>query len=116
MSCAVARQALRILEQDRLADRAAELGNYMMDRLRKMDSPFVAEVRGRGLLIGMEIKPEAGTAKKFCRALMEQGLLCKDTHEQVIRFAPPLVIEKTDLDWALDRIERVISEPAKLGR
>ncbi|MCH8965704.1 MAG: ornithine--oxo-acid transaminase [Planctomycetes bacterium] len=109
LSCAVAREALRLLEDEKLADRAAESGAYLMDRLREMNSPAVCEVRGRGLLIGMELKPEAGTAKKYCLALQEQGLLCKDTHEQVIRFAPPLIIDRKDLDWALERIERVFS-------
>ncbi|MCH8913919.1 MAG: ornithine--oxo-acid transaminase [Planctomycetes bacterium] len=109
LSCAVAREALRLLEDEKLADRAAESGAYLMDRLREMNSPAVCEVRGRGLLIGMELKPEAGTAKKYCLALQEQGLLCKDTHEQVIRFAPPLIIDRKDIDWALERIERVFS-------
>jgi len=109
LSCAVAREAMRLLEDEKLADRAAESGSYLMDRLRDMNSPAVCEVRGRGLLIGMELKPEAGTAKKYCLALQEQGLLCKDTHEQVIRFAPPLIIDRKDLDWALERIERVFS-------
>ena len=107
LSCAVAREALRLLEDEKLADRAAESGAYLMDRLREMNSPAVCEVRGRGLLIGMELKPEAGTAKKYCLALQEQGLLCKDTHEQVIRFAPPLIIDRKDIDWALERIETV---------
>ncbi len=109
LSCAVARQALKTLEEEKLADRAAELGTYMMHQLNAMNSPVVKEVRGRGLLIGMEIKTEAGKAKQYCQALKEQGLLCKETHEQVIRFAPPLVIDKNDLDWALERIERVFS-------
>ena len=107
LSCAVAREALRVLEDEKLAERAAESGAYLMDRLREMNSPAVCEVRGRGLLIGMELKPEAGTAKKYCLALQEQGLLCKDTHEQVIRFAPPLIIDRKDIDWALERIETV---------
>ena len=116
LSCAVAREALRLLEDEKLADRAAESGAYLMDRLREMNSPAVCEVRGRGLLIGMELKPEAGTAKKYCLALQEQGLLCKDTHEQVIRFAPPLIIDRKDIDWALERIERVFSgERAGVG-
>jgi len=109
LSCAVARQALRIIDEEQLADRALESGNYMMDRLREMNSPLVEEVRGRGLLIGVQFTEEAGTAKKYCLALKELGLLCKDTHEQVMRFAPPLNIEREDLDWALERIERVLS-------
>lgn len=109
LSCAVARRALETLEEERLAERAAELGEYMMQQLRAMNSSRVTEIRGRGLLIGMEIEKDAGPAKKYCLALKEQGLLCKDTHEQVIRFAPPLVIEKSDLDWALERIEQVFS-------
>lgn len=113
LACAVARQALRVLEEEKLADRAAELGGYMMAQLAAMNSPMVREVRGRGLLIGVELKKEAGKAKPLCQALMHEGLLCKDTHEQVIRFAPPLVIDKADLDWALERIERVFcGQPA----
>lgn len=74
-----------------------------------MSSPFIKEVRGKGLLIGVELVPEAGGARPFCERLMRQGLLCKDTHENVIRFAPPLVITQKDVDWALEAIESVLS-------
>ena len=82
-----------------------------MGRLARIESDHVAEVRGRGLLVGVELKPAAGGARRFSEALKEEGLLCKETHENVIRFAPPLVITRQDLDWALERIEKVLMMP-----
>jgi len=79
-----------------------------MDGLRSMHSPYVQEIRGRGLLIGVEIKKEYGSARPFCERLMEEGLLCKETHEQTIRFAPPLVITREEIAWALERIQKVL--------
>ncbi|MFI5371777.1 MAG: ornithine--oxo-acid transaminase [Candidatus Eisenbacteria bacterium] len=108
LACAVARAAMRVLVRDRLARRAAELGGAFMTRLRSLGSPLVREVRGRGLLIGIELKPEAGPAKAFARKLMGEGVLCKDTVESVLRIAPPLVIEPEELDWAFERIARVL--------
>ncbi len=108
LACAVAREALKVLQEEDLIDNAAKLGEYFMDELRKIESPHVAEVRGRGLLIGVELKKEAGGARRFCEALMSRGLLCKETHEHVIRFAPPLVITKEDIDWALAHIREVL--------
>ena len=84
------------------------MGDYLMGRLRRIESQHVKEVRGRGLLIGVELHDSAGGARRFCEALMEKGLLCKETHDNVIRFAPPLVISKEDIDWALERIEPVL--------
>ena len=81
----------------------------VMDGLRKIESPHVKEIRGKGLLIGVELKPESGPARPFCEKLMERGMLCKETHESVIRFAPPLVIERQDIDWALGEIRQVLS-------
>ncbi len=112
LSCAVASEAIRVLQEEHLTERAAKLGAEMMDQLRAMNQPCVKEVRGRGLLIGVEIHRDAGKAKPYCKALKQAGLLCKDTHEQVIRFAPPLVIEKADLEWALERIAKVFSSQA----
>jgi len=109
LACAVARTAMRVLTHDRLADRAQELGTRFMERLRGLDSPHVQEIRGRGLLIGIALKPEAGPAKAFAKRLMHEGVLCKDTVESVLRIAPPLVIGETELDWAYERIARVLS-------
>ena len=104
LACAVAREALRVIKDEKLVQNAAKMGAYFMKRLRTIPSRHIKEVRGQGLLIGVELKPEAGGARRFCEALKDAGLLCKETHEHVIRFAPPLVITKKDLDWAFDRI------------
>ncbi len=109
LACAVAREALRVLVEEKLAERAARLGDYFMARLRALSSPYVKEVRGRGLLIGVELKPEVGPARPFCEKLMAQGVLCKETHERVIRFAPPLVIEQHEIDWAIERVRTVLT-------
>lgn len=108
LGAAVAVEALRVIVEEGLAERSAELGAYALERLRKLESPHVREVRGRGLWIGIELHPEAGGARRFCEALQEDGLLCKETHEHVIRMAPPLVITREELDWALERIENVL--------
>jgi ornithine--oxo-acid transaminase len=108
LGCAVAREAMRVLVDERLAQRSLQLGDYFMGRLRDIKSKHIKEVRGRGLLIGVELHPEAGGARTFCEALLAEGLLCKETHTHVIRFAPPLVIEKPDIDWALERIAKVL--------
>ncbi|MDI6850909.1 MAG: ornithine--oxo-acid transaminase [bacterium] len=108
LAAAVAMAAIDVIVEERLPERAEELGNYFMKRLREINSPYVKEVRGRGLLIGVEIKKEYGSARPFCEKLMELGILAKETHEQVIRFAPPLVITKEEIDWALERIEKVL--------
>ena len=108
LACAVARAAMRVLVRDRLAERAAVLGGAFMMRLRSLASRNVREVRGRGLLIGIELKREAGPAKAFAKKLMNEGVLCKDTVENVLRIAPPLVIEPEELDWAFEHIARVL--------
>ena len=97
-----------VIEDEELAERAERLGAQVMDRLAKTSSPVVEDVRGRGLLIGIEIKKESGPARPFCEALMKRGLLCKETHAQVIRLAPPLNIDEDDLDWAVDQIIEVL--------
>jgi ornithine--oxo-acid transaminase len=107
----VAREALKVLVEEHLCDRAEELGEYLMARLRQIESPHVALVRGRGLFVGVVLKPEAGGARRFCEALMERGVLAKDTHGTVIRLAPPLVIKKEELDWMVEQIEAVLSMP-----
>ncbi|QJB55794.1 ornithine--oxo-acid transaminase [Pseudodesulfovibrio sp. zrk46] len=110
LACAVARTALKVLSEDGLVDNAAKMGAYFMEGLRKIDNPKIKEVRGRGLLIGVEFHPEAGGARQYCERLKEAGLLCKETHETIIRFAPPLTITKEDIDWALERITPILSE------
>ena len=109
LSCAVAMAALDVLVEERLVDRSAEMGAYFMKRLRAIRTGKVKEIRGRGLLIGVEIKEEHGTARPYCEKLMELGILAKETHHQVIRFAPPLVLTREDADWALERIAKVLA-------
>jgi ornithine--oxo-acid transaminase len=109
LGAAVAREALRVLVEEGLVENALLQGEYLMGRLQRVESDHVVEVRGRGLLTGVELKPEAGGARRFAQALKDQGLLCKETHEHVLRFAPPLVITREDVDWALERIERVLT-------
>ncbi|HDZ21383.1 hypothetical protein LCGC14_0333810 [marine sediment metagenome] len=110
LACAVARAALAVIRDENLADRAAELGEHFRGELLKLDSPLVAEVRGKGLLNAVELKPDAPkTARQCCEHLMAEGMLCKETHDNVIRFAPPLVIAPADLDWALGRIAAVLA-------
>src|SRR5690606_20875973 len=105
LACAVSIASLEVLEDEKLADRSLELGNYMMQELRSIDNPKIKEVRGKGLFIGVELTE---SARPYCEALKEKGLLCKETHENVIRFAPPLIISKEDLDWALGHIKEVL--------
>lgn len=107
LACAVSVAALRVLEEEHLAQRARIQGRYMTDQLRRMPYPLIREIRGKGLLIGIELEEPA---RPLCERLMELGLLCKDTHENVIRLAPPLTIVKEELDWALDRLEQVFQE------
>lgn len=111
LAAAVARAALKVLVEENMIENAHEQGEYLMGRLRRIESPHVKEVRGRGLLIGVELHESAGGARRFCEALKEEGLLCKETHDNVIRFAPPLTIQKPDIDWALERVEKVLMMP-----
>ena len=109
MACAVASAALDVLVEEKLVERAAELGKHLAGRLGRLRSPLVKEVRSIGLWAGVELKPEAGGARKYCYALKDRGLLCKDTHEHTIRLAPPLVITREELDWAVEQIEAVLA-------
>jgi ornithine--oxo-acid transaminase len=109
VAAAVARAAIRVLQEEKLVERSAELGSYLLDRLREIESDHIKEIRGVGLWIGIELQPEAGGARRFCEALQELGILCKETHEHVIRFAPPLVITREEIDWALERIIQVLT-------
>ncbi len=108
LGCAVGQAALEVLEDENLVDQAYTLGQYFREGLEKMQSPAVAEIRGKGLLIGVEIKQEFGNARPYCEELMKLGLLCKETHDYTIRFAPPLIITKEEIDWSLERIARVL--------
>jgi len=109
LGAAVARAALRVIREEKLAERSQKLGEYFMEQLSEIPSPHVKEVRGKGLLIGVELRPEAGGARRFCEALQSKGILAKETHEHVIRFAPPLVIDKETIDWALPSIREVLN-------
>lgn len=105
LGCAIARTALRVLVEEKMVERSAELGAYFLSRLQALRSPAIKEVRGRGLWIGVELH---GKARPYCEALKEEGILCKETHDHVIRLAPPLVITREELDWAFERIEKVM--------
>jgi ornithine--oxo-acid transaminase len=120
LGAAIGREALNVLVEEKLADRAHELGEWFMGELRRIKSDSIKEVRGKGLLIGVEIKAACGTARPYCEALAERGILCKETHDQVVRFAPPLTVEKKDLEWALGAIREVLAmdfgkQPALAG-
>jgi ornithine--oxo-acid transaminase len=108
LGCAVAQTALDVLIEEGMIENSAVLGEYFQDQLWEINSPHVKEVRGKGLLIGVEIKVESGPARRFCEDLQERGVLAKTAHEQVIRFAPPLIVTQQDLDWALERIRPVL--------
>jgi len=109
LAAAVATTALQIIVDEKLVEKSATLGDMAITRLKALDSKYIKEVRGRGLWIGIELHPEAGGARRFCVALQELGVLCKETHDHVIRIAPPLAISRKDLEWGLDRVEAVLS-------
>ncbi len=109
LAAAVSRAALRVIREEKLAERSQQLGEYFLEQLSEIPNPHIKEVRGRGLLIGVELKPEAKGARRFCEALKAKGILAKETHDNVIRFAPPLVIEKETIDWALPSIREVLN-------
>lgn len=111
LAAAVGRAALDVIIEEKLAQRAEEIGDWFMDKLAAIDSPHIASVRGKGLMIGVVIEEASGTARPFCKALMEKGILAKETHEQVVRFAPPLVITREILEEALESIREVFQSP-----
>jgi ornithine--oxo-acid transaminase len=111
LGAAVARAALSVLIEEDLVQNSANLGNYFIEQLEEIPSPHVKEVRGKGLLIGVELKVSAGGARRFCEVLQDRGILCKETHDNVIRFAPPLIIDKETLDWAIPIIRDVLNLP-----
>ncbi|WP_417897355.1 ornithine--oxo-acid transaminase [Bacillus haimaensis] len=106
LACAVSMAALEVIEEEKLVERSFELGNYMQEELSKINNPIIKDIRGRGLFIGVELTE---AARPYCEKLKEEGLLCKETHETVIRFAPPLVISQEDLDWAIGKVKKVLS-------
>jgi ornithine--oxo-acid transaminase len=108
LAAAVARAALAVIVEENLPENAARMGAYFKEQLEEINSPLIKEVRGRGLLIGVEMKPEAGGARRFVEALRERGVLSKETHVHTVRFAPPLVIQREEIDWALERIRPVL--------
>jgi len=114
LGAAIGLEALNILVEDRLPERSAELGDHLVAELRKIDSPLIRDVRGRGLFVGVEIERSLGSARAVCEALMKRGLLSKETHETVVRLAPPLVIEKQQVDWAVQQISEVLADMDRL--
>ena len=106
LACAVSIEAINVLLDEKLADKSYYLGTYFMEELKKVRNPVIKEIRGRGLFIGMELTE---SARPYCERLKEEGLLCKETHDNVIRFAPPLIITKEELDWAVDKIKKVLT-------
>jgi len=115
LAAAVGLEALRVIEDEGLVEKSRVLGAHMLDRLNAIESPVLADVRGRGLWAGAEIDPRYASAREVCERLLAKGVLSKDTHGTVIRFAPPLVIARENLDWALDRFEEVVREVAARG-
>jgi ornithine--oxo-acid transaminase len=116
LGAAVAIEALAVLVEEQLVENSAVMGVYALERLREIKSPLVREIRGKGLLIGIELYPEAGGARRFCEQLKEKGLLCKETHEHVIRFAPPLIIDRSGIDQAVALLSEVLCEQNALVR
>jgi len=110
LACAVARTAIRVLNEENMIENSALMGEYFKEGLSQIKNPMIKEIRGRGLFIGIEFLPEAGGARSYCEKLMANGLLCKETHDNIIRFAPPLVITKEEIDWAMERIHGVLRE------
>ena len=108
LACAVARTAIKVLIEEDMIDNAAKMGSYFLSQLKALKNPIIKDVRGKGLLIGVELAPETGGARPFCEQLMAKGLLCKETHDNIIRFAPPLIITKDEIDWAMEKIEQVL--------
>ncbi|MBW2370134.1 MAG: ornithine--oxo-acid transaminase [Deltaproteobacteria bacterium] len=110
LACAVSRMALKVLVEEGMIENANKMGTYFLTGLQQIKNNRVKEVRGMGLMIGLELYHEVGGARQYCERLMQRGLLCKETHEHVIRFSPPLVIDRETVDWAIERIESVLNE------
>ncbi len=108
LGAAVAREAIKVLIEEKMIENSSKLGEYLLDQLSEIPSRHIKEVRGKGLFIGVELLPEAGGARRFCEVMQQKGILAKETHENVIRFAPPLVIDKETIDWALPKIRETL--------
>ncbi len=108
LGAAIARESIKVLLEEKLVENSFEMGNYFREKLNEIKSKHIKEIRGKGLFIGVELFPEAGGARRFCEALKDRGLLCKETHTNVIRFAPPLVITKEEIDWAMEKVAEVL--------
>ncbi|MCC6148406.1 MAG: ornithine--oxo-acid transaminase [Anaerolineaceae bacterium] len=108
LGAAVARAAIEVITKENLVENSFRMGEYFMEQLVEIPSPHVKEIRGKGLLVGVELKREARGARRFCEALKNNGILAKETHDHIIRFAPPLVIDRNTIDWALERIRPVL--------
>ncbi len=113
LACAVARESLKVIREENLVQNAAERGRVFIEKLGKIRSRKIKEIRGRGLLVGIELRPEAGGARRYCEELAKEGLLCKETHENVIRLAPPLIIRDKDINWAVKRVKAVFKRLEK---
>jgi len=116
LACAAGRAALKVLIEEGMIENAVETGAYFKEGLEQIDAPVIKEVRGRGLMLAVELQPEAENARKYCEALVRQGILCKDTHGRTIRISPPLIITKDEVDWALERIRKVLQKNRLLSR
>jgi ornithine--oxo-acid transaminase len=114
LGAAIGLEALNILVEENLAERSAEMGTYLLEQLQNIDSPLIRDIRGRGLFIGLEIDPAHSSARSIVEALMERGLLSKETHETVVRLAPPLIIGRAEIDWAVQQIREVLDEAEKI--
>ena len=108
LACAIARAALRVLVEEGMIENAAEMGAYFLDGLKSIRSNLIKDVRGRGLMLAVEFREEVGGARRYCEALKDRGVLCKETHVNTVRFAPPLIISRDQVDWALEQIGSVL--------
>ncbi len=114
LAAAVGLEALNVLMEEKLAERSAEMGTYLLDKLHALKSPLIKNLRGKGLFIGIEIDPRKAKAREVCEHLMAHGILSKETHDTVVRLAPPLVITREQIDWAVERIDLVLKEMSKV--
>lgn len=110
LACAIARAALNVLVEEKLIENSEIMGDYLMSRLSKITNPYIKEIRGKGLMVGIEFLPNTETAREVCKKLAKRGMLCKETHENIIRISPPLVITKDEVDWAVEQLEAVLSK------
>ena len=108
IAAAIGLESIRQMQDENFAERSRELGDYLKNKLSAIQSPLITEVRGMGLLVGLEINPAYATARAVCEALMKRGMLCKETHDTVVRFAPPLIISKSEIDWAVEQVIHVL--------